>query len=134
MECEFSFICDSAQQAGNKLYALGIGWDTIYAPSVPIRHTQMAFVTRLRASVAEAGTQDVTIRIIDADGEDVLPPIVQQLSLEIPPPAVHGNLNIVANLGGLEMKKFGAYAIHLVVNKVEMARIGFSITPPPTTV
>jgi hypothetical protein len=35
MECQFAFICDFAEQDG-KLHAIGIGWDAIFAPQLPL--------------------------------------------------------------------------------------------------
>ena len=134
MECEFAFICDSAQQgAGVKLHALGIGWDTIYAPELPARLPTLSFVARLKASVAEAGTQDISIRLINADGGDVIPPIEQQIPFEVPSQALVGYLNVVINLNNLELKTYGAYALHLVANKHEMVHLSFNVSPPPTT-
>ena len=54
MDVDFGFLCDYAQQAASKITALGIGFEIIYAPNVPVRHDSMSLVTRLRASVAEA--------------------------------------------------------------------------------
>src|SRR5574342_664165 len=105
METEFAFLCDYAQQE-SKLNALGIGWDTIIAPELPVRHTIMTFVARLRGSMAEVGPKDVMIRIIDADGQDVIPPVEQQLQFNVQTPALFGFLNVVVQLGGLELRSY----------------------------
>ena len=34
MECRYTFLCDYAERE-RKLHAIGIGWDTIYAASLP---------------------------------------------------------------------------------------------------
>ena len=130
MEIEFAFLCDYAQQE-SKLNAIGIGWDTIMAPELPVRHTIMTFVARLRGSVAEAGVKDVTVRIIDADGQDVIPPVQQQMLFNVQSPALFGFLNVVIQLGGLELRSYGAYAIHLLLSGNELARVAFQVTQPP---
>jgi hypothetical protein len=132
METEFAFICDYAQQE-SKLNAIGIGWDTIVAPDLPVRHTIMTFVARLRGSVAEVGVKDVTLRIIDADGQDVIAPVEQQMPFNVQSPALFGFLNVVVQLGGLEFKTYGAYAIHLLLSGNELARVAFQVSPPPAT-
>jgi hypothetical protein len=131
MDIEFAFLCDYAQQE-SKLNAIGIGWDTIMAPELPVRHTIMTFVARLRGSITEAGVKDVTIRIIDADGQDVIPPVLQQMPFNVQQPALYGFLNVVIQLGGLEFQKYGAYAIHLLLSDNELARVAFQVVQPPT--
>lgn len=130
METEFAFLCDYAQQDA-KLNAIGIGWDTIMAPELPVRHTIMTFVARLRGSVAETGIKDVTLRIIDADGQDLIPPVEQQMQFNVQSPALFGFLNVVVQLGGLEFQTYGAYAIHLLLSGNELARAGFQVAQPP---
>jgi hypothetical protein len=130
MEIEFAFLCDYAQQE-SKLNAIGIGWDTIVAPDLPVRHTIMTFVARLRGSMAETGVKDVTVRIIDADGQDVIPPVQQQMQFNVQAPALFGFLNVVIQLGGLELTKYGAYAIHLLLSGNELARVAFQVIAPP---
>lgn len=131
MEIEFAFLCDYAQQE-SKLNAIGIGWDTIMAPELPVRHTIMTFVARLRGSVAEAGVKDVIVRIIDADGQDVIPPVQQQMQFNVQTPALFGFLNVVIQLGGLEFRSYGAYAIHLLLSGNELSRVAFQVIQPPT--
>lgn len=133
MEIEFAFLCDYAQQE-SKLNAIGIGWDTIMAPELPVRHTIMTFVARLRGSITEVGVKDIAIRIIDADGQDVIPPVQQQMQFNVQPPSLFGFLNVVIQLGGLEFQKYGAYAIHLLLAGNELARVGFQLMQPPAQV
>jgi hypothetical protein len=130
MDTEFVFLCDYAQQE-SKLNAIGIGWDTIMAPELPVRHTIMTFVARLRGSVAETGLKEVTLRIIDADGQDVIPPVEQHMQFNVQSPALFGFLNVVVQLGGLEFQNYGAYAIHLLLSGNELARVAFQVAQPP---
>jgi hypothetical protein len=132
MECQFAFVCDHAEQ-DHKLHALGIGWDTIYAQSLPCLHSTMGFVAGLRGSLAEAGTKTVMLRLIDADGEDVIPPMENQVAFDLRPPLLEGNLRIVLNLVNVQFKKYGPYAIHLVLQGNEMASVTFNISEMPTT-
>ena len=102
------------------------------APELSVRHTIMTFVARLRGSMAEAGVKDVAIRIIDADGQDVIPPVQQQMQFNVQAPALFGFLNVVIQLGGLEFRSYGAYAIHLLLSGNELARVAFQVIQPPT--
>lgn len=132
VEVEFAFICDYAEQ-DRKLHAVGIGWDTIFAQQVPTRHPQMTFAAKLIGSVAEAGSKDFSLRLIDADGEDVIPPITGQFPFEVKPGQLEAAANIVLNMGGVEFKKYGAHAMHLVVQGLQMKVVRFAVAPPPQT-
>jgi len=132
MECQFAFICDFAEQDG-KLHAVGIGWDSIFTAQLPAAPPGMCIVARLRGSVAEAGTKDVALRLIDADGSDVIPPLEQQLPFSVRPGLVEGGMNLIFNLTGLPLPKYGAYSIHVLVNGNELQRLSFSVVRPPTT-
>ena len=132
MECDFGFICDYAEQDA-KLHAVGMGWDMVYATGVPTMHPVMTFVAKLRGSLAEAGVKDMSLRIIDADVEDVIPPVEQQINFEVKPGQLSAAATILVNMYGLQFKKFGQYAIHLVVQGVEMKVVHFTVATPPTT-
>jgi hypothetical protein len=66
---DFAFICDYAEATG-KINALGIGFDTIFAPNVPTKHPSFFLVVQLRASTVEAGDKQLKISLIDADGQN----------------------------------------------------------------
>jgi len=132
MECKFAFLCDYAEEAGGKLHAVGIGWDTIYT-QVPAIYPMLCFVASVHGTIAESGTKEVMLRIIDADGEDVVPPQQQSLPFAVNLPQLYGRINFVIQLAGLTFKKHGSYAIHLLVQGNEMGPVAFNVSPPPTT-
>jgi hypothetical protein len=88
----------------------------------------MGIVARLRGSVAEAGTKDVSVRLMDADGEDVIPAINQQLKFE--PRGIEGHVNLVVQLTNVQFKAHGSYAIYVTVGGEQKARLSFSVTEP----
>ncbi len=105
----------------------------MYAPSLPLIHPMMSFVARVRGTIAEVGTKSVVLRLIDADGHDVIPPLEQQVPFDVRPPQLEGRINLVIMLGGLQFKKYGAYAFHLVVQGNDMGSTRFHVMEPPTT-
>ena len=133
MDCQFAFLCDYGQESGGKLHALGVGWDTIYAGTLPARHPMMCFIARLSGTIVEAGTKELGIRIIDADGLDIVPPISQAIPFEVKPPQLSGNINVVINLGGLLLPKYGPYALHLTVQGQDIKTVPFRVSEGPTT-
>ena len=133
MDLKFAFIADYAQQSGGKLHAIGIGFDTIYASKLPATHPMLCFVAVIEGTIAESGTKDVSLSIIDADGGNLVPPIQQQIAFEVKPPQLVSKLQLVMQLGNLQIPRYGEYALHLVVQGNEMERVPFRVIEPPTT-
>jgi hypothetical protein len=133
MQLKFAFLCDYAEEAGGKLHAVGIGWDTIYARTLPVAHPMMCFVAVLKGTIAETGTKNLALRLIDADGNDVVPPLLQQAHFVVRAPALEGDIKYVAQLGSVQISKLGSYAVHLTVDGNELANVPFSVSAGPTT-
>ncbi|MBM4405353.1 MAG: hypothetical protein FJ039_04105 [Chloroflexi bacterium] len=123
MELDFAFICDYAE-VSNKINALGIGFDTIFAQSTPVTHGSFHLVAQFRAEPTEVGQKRITLSIIDADGKAVINPA--EAAITIGPPAP-GSYDIVARVsiafGSVTFPRFGAYSLHADVEGQEMVRI-----------
>ena len=132
MECDFIFLCDYATR-DTKLHAVGIGWDNLYAATLPVRHPVMCLVARLSGSLAENGTKDISLRLLDADGTDVVPAMTQQVAFEVKSPRLVGTMQLVMQMGGIEFQKYGAYALHLLLQGNEIGSVSFNIAEPPST-
>ncbi|HPP75972.1 MAG TPA: hypothetical protein PLU88_12695 [Armatimonadota bacterium] len=133
MQLEFAFICDYAEP-GEKISALGIGFDTIYATRVPFIHPNFHLVAQFRASIAEAGNKELAIRLIDADGKDVVPPFNGILNIPQPQPGeVDTSGKLVVGFGGVQFNSYGQYALHVVVQGNEVVRIPIRVAQPPST-
>lgn len=130
MNVDFAFICDFAEASG-KLNALGIGFDTIFAPKLPVRHPHFSLVLQLKASIVETGQKRIQVNLIDEDGNDVIQPIEGQLNI----PYREGNSpstgRFVMEFGNVEFKTYGGYSVRVVIEGMEMASIYFRVSPPP---
>ena len=133
MDIDFSFICDYAE-LGTKINALGIGFDTIYAQQVPATHPHFYLVAQIRASIAEAGDKDIAIRLIDADGADVGPPMSGTFNIPRPAPGATESLGrIIVAFNNVEFPRFTQYSLHVVIQGREMVRIPLRVMQPPAT-
>ncbi len=132
MDIDFAFICDHAEIAG-KINALGIGFDTIYAAQVPVTHPYFHLVIQLRASITEAGQREMAVRVIDADGNDVISPISGPF--EVPRPGA--GTEAIARLGVLfqnvTFTNYGSFSVRVIVQGTEMVNIPLRVAPPPQT-
>lgn len=133
MKVDFAFICDYAQSE-NKIHALGIGFDTIFAPRLPCQHPSFHLVVQLRSTAAEAGRKDVSIRLIDADGKDVITPLSANMEVPDPPSgALEAIGKLVVGFHRVKFEEYGQYALHVVVQGNEMVQIPIRVAQPTTT-
>ncbi len=133
MRCNYSFLCDFAQDTGGKIGALGIGWGEMNVASVPVIHQQMGFVASLEGTIAEAGMKKIELSLIDADGSEIIPKLEADMEFIVNEPALEGRLNLIFMLNQIQFPKFGQYAFHLVVQGNEIAQQRFTVVPIPTT-
>ena len=131
MEIDFAFICDHAQ-IGQKIDAMGIGFDTIQANEVPAQHRHFSLVIQLRASAPEAGDKAVSISLIDSDGADVVPAIQATLNIPAPPAGTTESIGrMMIDFDNVEFPRFTRYSIHVVVQGTEMVRIPLRVMQAP---
>ncbi|MFC1593171.1 DUF6941 family protein [Candidatus Omnitrophota bacterium] len=132
MIIDFAFICDYAEVT-RKINALGIGFDTIYAPNVPVKHPSFFLVIQLRANVVEAGEKNLEVHLIDEDGKDTIPAIEGKFSIPKPTGGTESKGRIAMQFQNVEFPRYGSYSLHAVVEGLEMVRVPLRISPPPQT-
>ena len=132
MIVDFAFVCDYAEVTG-KINALGIGFDTIYAPKVPCRHPSFFLVIQLRANVVEAGEKTLEVHLIDEDGKDTIPTVGGKFSILKPPGGTESIGRIAMQFHNVAFPKYGLYSLRAVVEGLEMVRVPLKVSPPPQT-
>jgi hypothetical protein len=131
MHTDYAFICDYAESR-DKVNALGIGFDTIFAPTVPARHPHFHVVVQLRFSAAEVGSKDVRIHLINADGIDVIPPIRGTIEVGQPPSGLLDSpVRLNMGFGNVEFKHYGSYSVKVSVAGQEVASIPLRVAQSP---
>jgi len=115
METEIFTLCDFAQDAGGKLTIVGT-FDQISSPAFPVTHPSCSLACRLRFSDKEKGTHDFKLRLIDANGKEVIPSIEGNINVGMPPNHQYAAINIVGNLNQLKFEKEGRYSFELYVD------------------
>jgi len=127
---DFAFICDYAE-ARAKLNALGIGFDTIFARQLPVRHLHFSLVLQLRASITEAGQKRITVNLIDEDGKDIIPAVQGQFNIARPEAGAYSIGRFVVEFGNVEFQHYGLYAMHVTIEGSEITSIPFHVSAPP---
>ena len=132
MDVAFAFVCDYAENS-TKLTAVGIGFDTIYAPAVPLTHPAFYVVAAFRFRAVEAGSKNIEVHIVDADGKDVVPPLSTQIEVSRPASGyTHTSQRMALGLHGVTFPAYGDYEVSWLVDGHESALIPLKIAPAPT--
>ncbi len=129
MNVEFAFLCDSAQESGGKIHALGIGLESIAAPRVPAMLPTVTVVTQLRYSIAEAGPKALAIRAVNADGQNIVDPIDREIEFPMPPRRTTNIGRLIIALTSVRFEVYGDYSVHVALNGSEIARLPLSVVP-----
>ena len=134
MNVEYAFLCDYASSS-NKLTAVGIGIDSIYAEVLPAIHPQLFVVIALKFTASETGRRRAfEVHFQDADAKDIIPPPTG--NLDIPAPAegmIYRTHRIVSGLYGLKLERFGDYQVSWLIDGNEVHALHFRVTQKPRT-
>jgi hypothetical protein len=131
MHTNFAFLCDAASQgADGKLNALGIGVSQIRAQQVPAQHPRLVVIAEVAYTAAEAGTKAMSLRVIDADGGNVIPPIEGQVAISELDGALTPVAHLVIELNMLTFPAYGVYAMDLTVDSETVASLPLEVIRP----
>ena len=127
MDLRFAFLCDSAMVSGGKLHALGIGVDSISARQVPFRHDRLSLVVRVEYGRDEVGEHAFELRLVDADGQDVVP-VVEQTTNFSDPEEPTGGAQFVMELNDLQFNNWGQHEFRVALSGTSLAQIPLHVT------
>ncbi|MGO8671450.1 MAG: DUF6941 family protein [Capsulimonadaceae bacterium] len=132
MQITLAALADAANRSDNgKLNLLGV-FQSLYAPSVPCQHPQMALVLSFECTAMERGTRPkVGIRLVNSDAKVVLSIPEQILDVPNDPSNLTPNLNLIVNLNGITFESFGSHQFEVYIEGVLCARLPLHVNPPP---
>jgi hypothetical protein len=131
MHVDFAFMCDYAE-ARDKVNALGIGFERIFAGKVPAKHPHFSVVVQFKFTRTEAGPKDIQVHLTDADGAEIIPPVNGKIVVAVPPAGIlESNARLVMEFSNVEFKTYGDYSIRVDVETQEMVSIPLSVAPLP---
>ena len=126
MQIEIFSICDAATIEGGKLNILG-AFDTILASEAPVTHPHCTVALRFRFQSIEGNEHKISVKFVNADGEHVIPPANGVIKINFAKEQRTSSANLVLNLQGLKLAKFGEYSIDLTVNGKNIASLPFFV-------
>jgi hypothetical protein len=115
MDIQIATLCDFAADYNGKLVISGT-FDTLAARAVPVVHPTCALALRLCFTPEDAGRHQLSINLINEDGESLDPnnmPIKPEFEVQLPQNIPFLTRNIVLNLQGLRFKESGLYSVDI---------------------
>lgn len=122
MQVEMFSLCDAATIEGGKLNILG-AFDMIAAPKMPVVHPHCTVALRFRFQASEGNEHNISVKFVDIDGGNVIPPANGVIKIKYAKEQRSSSANLVLNLQGLKLAKFGEYSIDLAVNGKNVASL-----------
>ena len=126
MDVEIFTICDAATEHAGKLNILGT-FNAIQARSFPCVHASCAVALRLRFYQQEKGEHKIRLLFVDADGNNIFPPIDGGANVQVPNTETLSVVNLVVNLQGLKFDRPGDYAVNLDLDGEGIACLPFFV-------
>ncbi len=126
MDIQVATLCDSAADYHGKLCVLG-AFDTIMTPRVPAVHPQCAVALRVVFRKEEEGEHGMSVRIIDEDGQHIVPPINAKVNVQIPEGVFFLSRNAIVNLQQLKFPKAGLYAVEIAFDNEACASVPLQV-------
>lgn len=135
-----AFLADSAEAVQGKIYAMGIGWNTIHTGSFPAVHSRIAIGIVIHVPyTATNQVHTLSTRLLDEDGnakqlgtvegelgdEDVFE-LTGSFNVGRPPELQHGDEQIVPIALSIEQLRFegpGAFSWVISVDDVDVKRL-----------
>ena len=115
MEIEIFSLADFAQDNNSKMTIVGT-FDSIQAKQFPVAHPACAIACRLRFGARETGAHDFKLRLIDAEGKEIIKPIEGNINIGNPPNGQFSSINIVINFNQLQFEAAGRYSFELYID------------------
>jgi hypothetical protein len=118
VQVNLAVLCDAANVSREgKLNILG-EFDSIHASSFPLTYPTMVLVLRMEAHPTESGDHRLKLRLLDADGQDVVPSLEGEFSTGFPPFAgvPVRTAPIILQMHGVRFDQPGHYSFELLVD------------------
>lgn len=116
MQVRLAALADyAATTEHGKLIIAGV-MDTVIVRELPATHPSMALAVRMVAEPGEARSHMLTMRLVDPDGLDVIPPVNGQIEFGMPHPTEGARAQVVLNMPGVTFKVPGAHRMDILVD------------------
>ena len=116
MDVEFAVLADYAAGTNDGKLVVGGIFDTLHVARLPASHPLMTVAVRIRAHPGEEGSHRVRVRVVDPDGEEIVPSMDAEVTLPTLDPSEGGTAQIVMQIAGARFAKAGRHGVDVFVD------------------
>ena len=127
MRVEYAFLCDAATEHGGKVNALGIGIDRLGVSTLPATHPRLTLVARLVFEDAGGASLPFVVRMVDADGRDVLPPVEGRFQVVATSGQRLESASLLVDLQNLQFTTTGPHEVQVSSEGVTLATLPIEV-------
>ena len=122
MDIQVATLCDSAMDYNSKLCVLGT-FDTIGSRVLPVVHPAAALAIRICFRQADEGNHQLSIRLIDEDGNNSMQPLEAAIDIKLADGADFVTRNMILNFQPLRFEKAGLFSFEVALAGQTLASI-----------
>jgi hypothetical protein len=122
MDIQVATLCDSAMDYNSKLCVLGT-FDTIGSRVLPVVHPAAALALRICFRQADEGNHQLSIRLIDEDGNNSMQPLEAAIDIKLAEGAEFVTRNMILNFQPLRFEKAGLFSFEVALGGQTLASI-----------
>lgn len=127
MRIDLALMCDYALvDRANKLTAAGI-FRGLAGPSLPFTHPRMYLALALVVEPEDRGDHELTLRLIDPDGSEVVKPLKARIHVDRTDPIAEGVMNFVLELTGVKFRTTGTHCFDLFLDGEFATRVELNV-------
>jgi hypothetical protein len=132
MQIEIFTLCDAATSDHGKINILG-SFDTIWVRQFPAVYPHCAIAVKMRFSAVEKGDHNLSVRFIDADGQNILPPATGTFTVNMPDGQLSASTDIILNIQSLNLTKPGECSLELSIDGQNIISLPLFIRSTPAS-
>jgi hypothetical protein len=126
MDIQAALLCDSATDYRGKLCILGT-FDTIITNTLPSVHPHCSIALRIVFRDADEGMHKLKLRLINEDGQNILPHLEPELHVKLPDNVYFYSRNLIFNLQQIKFEQAGLYSIDVIIDEEMKCRIPLQV-------
>ena len=126
MDIQAALLCDSATDYRGKLCILGT-FDTIITNTLPSVHPHCSIALRIVFRDADEGMHRLKLRLINEDGQNILPHLEPELHVKLPDNVYFYSRNLIFNLQQIKFEQAGLYSIDVIIDEEMKCRIPLQV-------
>jgi hypothetical protein len=127
MRVDLALLADYATaDQMDKLVLAGV-FRALFARSIPFKHPTMFLALTITIEGDDQGDHDVTVRLIDPNGHNVIPDLQAELKVDRVDPGRDSAVNLILGMNNVEFQSSGTHCFDIFLDGRFMDRVPLEV-------